>query len=116
MSFTFDAQIISDVLIHLNVLSLFFFSPLRKQNAQNKKIQNERNRKPFNIKESMLFYLSSRFGDEALLTVSASPHDQESVRVNGSSVGGNKMLQLTNQSAIYLGGLPDNLTVTITNT
>ena len=63
----------------------------------------------------MLFYLSSRFGDEALLTVSASPHDQKTVRVNGSSAGGNKMLQLTNQSAIYLGGLPDNLTVTITN-
>ena len=55
MSLTFDAQIISEVLIHLQVLSLFFFSPLRKQNAQNKKIQNERNRKPFNIKKVCYF-------------------------------------------------------------
>lgn len=59
-----------------------------------------------------MFSLSIRFGAEASLTVSAdTPHSRDTVMINGSSLGGNTMLQLTNQSAIYLGGLPANLTV-----
>ena len=60
--------------------------------------------------------MPSRFEAEAFLTVSAGINDRETVTVNGSSAGGGiNMLQLTNQSVIYLGGLPNDPTV-ISNT
>lgn len=55
----------------------------------------------------------NRFEANGFLTVSADTRSRETVMINGSSVSGNTMLELTNQSTIYLGGLPANLSVNI---
>lgn len=60
-----------------------------------------------------LFFFSNRFGANGFLTVSADTDTRETVMINGSAVSGNTMLQLTNQSVIYLGGLPANQSVNI---
>lgn len=54
---------------------------------------------------------SSRFGAEAFLTVSGDSERSETVRVNGSSNSEDGKLKLTNQSVIYVGGLPADLKV-----
>ena len=58
-------------------------------------------------------FLLNRFEANGFLTVSADTDTRETVMINGSSVSGNTMLQLTNQSAIYLGGVPANQSVNI---
>lgn len=58
-----------------------------------------------------IFFLSNRFDANAFLTVSADAHNRETVMINGSSAAGNTMLEFTNESVIYLGGLPASLTV-----
>ena len=60
------------------------------------------------------FFLLIRYEADGFLTVSADVYTRETVMKNGSSVSGNTMLQLTNQSAIYLGGLPANQSVKLT--
>ena len=60
-----------------------------------------------------LFFFLTRFGANGFLTVSADANTRETVMINGSSVSGNTMLQLTNQSVIYLGGLPANQSVNV---
>lgn len=59
------------------------------------------------------FFLLIRYEADGFLTVSTDVYTRETVMINGSSVSGNTMLQLTNQSAIYLGGLPANQSVNI---
>ena len=54
---------------------------------------------------------SSRFGAEAFLTVSGDSNRRKTVRVNGSSNSEDDKLNLTNQSVIYVGGLPADLKV-----
>lgn len=60
------------------------------------------------------FFLLNRYEADGFLTVSADIYTREMVMINGSTVSGNTMLQLTNQSAIYLGGLPASQSVKLT--
>ena len=60
------------------------------------------------------FFFLNRFGANGFLTVSADTNTRETVMINGSAVSDNSMLQLTNQSVIYLGGLPVNKSVNTT--
>lgn len=65
----------------------------------------------FNAQNSVCDKYSSRFGAEAFLTVSGDSERSETVRVNGSSNSEDGKLKLTNQSVIYVGGLPADLKV-----
>jgi len=56
----------------------------------------------------------TRYEADGFLTVSADIYTRDTVMINGSTVSGNTMLQLTNQSAIYLGGLPASQSVKLT--
>ncbi|XP_029199679.2 laminin subunit alpha-like [Acropora millepora] len=47
----------------------------------------------------------------ASLTVSGDIHERETVTMNLSSVSGENILQLTNESAIYVAGFPRNMTI-----
>lgn len=58
-----------------------------------------------------LFYLEHRTKSVASLTVSGDIHERETVTMNLSSVSGENILQLTNESAIYVAGFPRNMTV-----
>lgn len=64
-----------------------------------------------NAKNSVCDKYSSRFGAEAFLTVSGDSERSETVRVNGSSNSEDGKLKLTNQSVIYVGGLPADFKV-----
>lgn len=65
----------------------------------------------FNAKNSVCDNYSSRFGAEAFLTVSGDSERRKTVRMNGSSNSEDGKLKLTNQSVIYVGGLPADLKV-----
>lgn len=67
----------------------------------------------FNAKNSVCVCdkYSCRFGAEGFLTVSGDSGRSETFRVNGSSNNEDNKLKLTNQSVIYVGGLPADLKV-----